>query len=97
MASGSRGSGSSASEQSTAKTGRSAQKPRNAQGPPAMRNASAAAPVTRTASGLPSSTPFIRLRARQTGTKSVSGSASAAAMKASSSRRLEARSRGLPE
>ena len=96
MPSGSKGSGSSAPEQSTAKTGRSAHSPRKAQGPPAMRSASAAAPVRRTASGRPSSTPFIKLRARHTGANSVSGSARAAAMKPSSSRRPEARSRGLP-
>lgn len=61
-----------------------------------MRTASAAAPVSSTASGAPSATPFIRLRLRQTGAKSVSGPARARAMKSSSSRSLAARSRGLP-
>ena len=93
---GSRGIGSSAVEQSTAKTCLPSHSPNQAQGPPAIRSAPAASPVSKTAWGAPSATPRIRLRARQTGAKTVLGSASAASMKAASSRRWDARSSGLP-
>lgn len=90
------GSGSASAERSSANTARSPQRPSSACGRRSTPSATAVSTVSSTASGRPASTPRSRLFDCHTGTRRLAGSASRAATKAASSRRLETRSSGLP-